>query len=137
MLEADIRPGMARPSFLMADINHPVDLLPAFDWQPDVVFLLSAMVSRVTCEQASSLAISTNLSRHQQRAAARQAHAVAGRVLLDVGGLRSAAAIRWTSAMSHPKPNNRYGLSKLLGEQLVEYEARNARPRGASCCGRS
>jgi hypothetical protein len=29
----------------MADINHPVDLLPVFDWQPDVVFLLSAMVS--------------------------------------------------------------------------------------------
>ena len=37
------------------------DLLPAFDWKPDVVFLLSAMVSRVTCEQASSLAIATNL----------------------------------------------------------------------------
>jgi nucleoside-diphosphate-sugar epimerase len=27
-------------------------------------------------------------------------------------------------ALSDPRPNNRYGLSKLLGEQLVEYEAR-------------
>jgi nucleoside-diphosphate-sugar epimerase len=27
-------------------------------------------------------------------------------------------------AEPHPRPNNRYGLSKLLGEQLVEYEAR-------------
>jgi nucleoside-diphosphate-sugar epimerase len=27
-------------------------------------------------------------------------------------------------AVSDPKPNNRYGLSKLLGEQLVEYEVR-------------
>ena len=27
-------------------------------------------------------------------------------------------------SISNPKPNNRYGLSKLLGEQLVEYEAR-------------
>ena len=53
---------LARPSYVMADINHPVDLLPAFDWGPDVVFLLSAMVSRVTCEQASSLAIATNLA---------------------------------------------------------------------------
>src|SRR5262249_32824264 len=27
-------------------------------------------------------------------------------------------------ATTEPKPNNRYGLSKLLGEQLVEYEVR-------------
>ena len=60
VLESDIRSGW-RERFVMADINHPVDLLPAFDWGPEVVFLLSAMVSRVTCEQASSLAIATNL----------------------------------------------------------------------------
>ena len=60
VLESDIRPAW-RDGYLMADINHPIDLLPAFDWKPDVVFLLSAMVSRVTCEQASSLAIATNL----------------------------------------------------------------------------
>src|SRR5436190_20191036 len=60
VLESDIRAGW-RPGYVMADINHPVDLLPAFDWKPDVVFLLSAMVSRVTCEQAGGLAIATNL----------------------------------------------------------------------------
>src|SRR5207244_9770549 len=60
VLESDIRSGW-HPNYVMADINHPVDLLPAFDWKPDVVFLLSAMVSRVTCEQAGALAISTNL----------------------------------------------------------------------------
>jgi len=43
VLECDIRAGW-RPDYLMADINHPVDLLPAFDWGPNVVFLLSAMV---------------------------------------------------------------------------------------------
>jgi len=45
VMESDIRPGW-RDRFVMADINHPVDLLPAFDWGPDVVFLLSAMVSQ-------------------------------------------------------------------------------------------
>src|SRR5437764_11875470 len=60
VLESDIRAGW-RSGYVMADINHPVDLLPAFDWKPDVVFLLSAMVSRVTCEQASGLAVATNL----------------------------------------------------------------------------
>ena len=44
----------------MADMSHPVDLLPAFDWKPDVVFLLAASVGRLTCEQAGSLAIATN-----------------------------------------------------------------------------
>ena len=42
VLESDIRPGW-RDRFVMADVNHPVDLLPAFDWRPDVVFLLSAI----------------------------------------------------------------------------------------------
>lgn len=41
----------------MADMNFPIDLLPAIDWGPDVVVIFSAMVSRVTCEQAGSLAI--------------------------------------------------------------------------------
>ena len=50
------------PDYLMADITHPLDLLPAFDWAPDVVFLLAASVGRMTCEQAGSLAITTNLA---------------------------------------------------------------------------
>ena len=57
----DIKPGW-KDGFLVADINNPIDLLTAFDKEPDVVFLLSAMVSRVTCEQAASLAIATNLT---------------------------------------------------------------------------
>ena len=39
VLEVDLRPGW-RPDYLMADITQPLDLLPAFDWAPDVVFLL-------------------------------------------------------------------------------------------------
>ena len=61
VMEADIRPAL-RDDYLMADMNHPVDLLPAFDWRPDVVFLLAATVGRMTCEQAGSLAIATNLA---------------------------------------------------------------------------
>ena len=56
VLEVDCKPGW-RPGYLMADITKPLDMLPAFDWGPDVVFMLSAMVSRVTCEQAASLAV--------------------------------------------------------------------------------
>jgi nucleoside-diphosphate-sugar epimerase len=107
----------------MADINHPVDLLPAFDWGPDVVFLLSAMVSRVTCEQASGLAVATNL-------------AGVNNVLQLCKRVRARVVFFSTSEVygphcdpmredePHPQPNNRYGLSKLLGEKLVEYEVR-------------
>ena len=58
---SDIRPG-SRADYFVADINHPVDLLDAFDWHPEVVFLLSAMVSRATCEQASGLAVATKMT---------------------------------------------------------------------------
>ena len=122
VLESDIKPGW-RDGFLMADINHPVDLLPAFDWKPDVVFLLSAIVSRVTCEQASSLAISTNLGginnvlQLAKRAGSRL-------VFFSTSEVYGPECDPMDERVSDPKPNNRYGLSKLLGEQLVEYEVR-------------
>ena len=120
--EVDIRPGW-RESFTVGDINHPLDLLPAFDLGPDVVFLLSAMVSRVTCEQASSLAISTNLAgvnnviQLTQRVGARL-------VFFSTSEVYGPDVEVMDESLADPSPNNRYGLSKLLGESLVEYEVR-------------
>ena len=118
--EVDIRPGW-RDDFSVADINQPLDLLPAFDLKPDVVFLLSAMVSRVTCEQASGLAISTNLGgvnnviQLTRRVGARL-------VFFSTSEVYGPDLDEMDEAVPNPKPNNRYGLSKLLGESLVEYE---------------
>jgi nucleoside-diphosphate-sugar epimerase len=120
--EADIRPGV-RGGYVMADINHPIDLLPAFDWGPDVVFITSAMVSRVTCEQASGLAIATNLEgvnnvlQLSKRVGAKV-------VFFSTSEIYGPDAEVMDEAATEPKPNNRYGLSKLLGEYLVEYEVR-------------
>ena len=122
VLASDIKPGW-RKDFLMADINCPVDLLPAFDWGPDVVILLAAVVSRVTCEQAGSLAVATNMSGVQnvielcRRVGAKLIYFSTSEVygpeceLMDEGD-------------SEPSPNNRYGLLKYLGEKLVEYEVK-------------
>jgi nucleoside-diphosphate-sugar epimerase len=122
VLEVDIRPAW-RGDYLMADINHPIDLLPAFDWGPEIVFILSAMVSRVTCEQASGLAIATNLSGINnvlqlcKRSGAMTVYFSTSEVYgPDVEVMDEVTTV--------PRPNNRYGLSKLLGEQLVEYEVR-------------
>jgi nucleoside-diphosphate-sugar epimerase len=122
ILETDIRPGFAH-DYLMADINHPVDLLPAFDWGPDVVFLLSAMVSRVTCEQASSLAISTNLGGiNNVLQLCKRVGAMT--VFFSTSEVYGPHVDVMDESLLDPQPNNRYGLSKLLGEKLVEYEVR-------------
>lgn len=117
----DIRPGF-RSDYAMADINHPLDLLDAFDWGPEVVYLMAAVVSRVTCEQSPSLAVTTNLAGTQnvltlaRRAGARVVFFSTSEVYGPTDGLMYEDA-------SVPHPNNRYGLTKWLGEQLVAYEA--------------
>jgi nucleoside-diphosphate-sugar epimerase len=122
VLEVDIRPAW-RGDYIMADINHPIDLLPAFDWGPEVVFILSAMVSRVTCEQASGLAISTNLAGiNNVLQLCKRSGAMT--VYFSTSEVYGPDAEVMDEATTVPHPNNRYGLSKLLGEQLVEYEVR-------------
>lgn len=122
VLESDIRPSW-RDQYVMADINHPIDLLPAFDWGPNVVFILSAMVSRVTCEQASSLAIATNLAGvNNLLQLCKRAKAMT--VFFSTSEVYGPTCDPMDERDSNPQPNNRYGLSKLLGEQLVEYEVR-------------
>lgn len=122
VLGADIKPGW-RKHFSVADINHPLDLLDAFDERPDVVYLLSAMVSRVTCEQASSLAISTNLAgvnnivQLTKRVGAKL-------VYFSTSEVYGPDITLMSEDQERPQPNNRYGLSKLLGESLIEYEVR-------------
>lgn len=120
--ESDLRSAW-RDGYVMADINHPIDLLPAFDWGPDVVFITSAMVSRVTCEQASGLAIATNLAGiNNVLQLCKRAKAMA--VFFSTSEVYGPDCDPMDEQEPHPRPNNRYGLSKLLGEQLVEYEVR-------------
>ena len=123
VLEADILPGW-REDFLTADINQPIDLLPAFDWGPDVVFLASAIVSRVVCEQASGLAITTNLG------GVNNAFQLCKRVgamcvFFSTSEVYGPTVDPMDESLPDPRPNNRYGLSKWLGEQMLEYEVRS------------
>jgi nucleoside-diphosphate-sugar epimerase len=128
--EVDIRAGY-RENYMVADINSPLDLLPAFDWKPDVVFLLSAMVSRVTCEQASSLAIATNLGGiNNVLQLCKRVNAMT--VFFSTSEVYGPGCNPMDEAISNPDPNNRYGLSKLLGERLVEYEVKNYGLRAVS-----
>jgi nucleoside-diphosphate-sugar epimerase len=121
--EVDIKPGW-REGYFMADIAQPVDLLPAFDWGPDVVFLLAAAVGRMTCEQAGSLAITTNLAGMNNVLQLCKRHG-ARCVFFSSSEVYGPECHLMDEAVSLPRPNNRYGLSKWLGEQLVEYETQS------------
>lgn len=122
VLECDHHPRW-RENYLTADLTQPVDLLPAFDWQPDVVFLLAALVGRMPCEQAGGLALSTNVAGINnvvqlcKRAKARC-------VFFSSSEVYGPDCDPMDEVHSVPRPNNRYALTKWLGEQLVEYEVR-------------
>ena len=117
--EVDIKPGW-RENYYVADITKPADLIEPFSFNPDYVFHLAAMVSRVTCEQSGSMCIDTNLYGTQN--------------VIELTKKCNAKLINFsTSEVYGPDvevmdedekahPNNRYGLSKWLAEQLVEYE---------------
>jgi len=130
VIESDIKPGW-RDDYFMADINHPLDLLEAFQRRPDVVFLLAASVGRMTCEQAASLAVTTNLAGVNN--------------VLQLCKMFDARCVFFSSSEVYgphadvmnddatlPRPNNRYGLSKLIGEQLMEYEVTYGGLRGVT-----
>lgn len=117
--EVDIKPAW-RDGYYVADITKPADLIEPFDFKPDYVFHLAAMVSRVTCEQAGSMCVDTNLYGTQN--------------VIEFTKRCKAKLINFsTSEVYGPDneimdedgnacPNNRYGMSKLLAEKLVEYE---------------
>lgn len=119
VVETDVKAAW-RPGYVMADLRNAVDLLAAFDLQPSVVFHLGAMVSRVTCEQAASMAVDVNLVGTQnvlelvKRTGARLVYMSTSEVYgpdLEVMDERG-----------NVSPNNRYGMTKLLSESLVRYE---------------
>ncbi len=122
VLGFDLRPGW-REDYLTGDMTHPVDLIPAFDWGPDVVFLLAATVGRMVCEQAGSLAVSTNVAGvNNVLQLCKRANARC--VFFSSSEVYGPNCDPMDEVHSVPQPNNRYALTKWLGEQLVEYEAR-------------
>jgi nucleoside-diphosphate-sugar epimerase len=121
VLESDHRAGW-REGYVMADIRNAVDLLPAFDWEPEVVFMLSALVSRVTCENAASLAVDTNVTGLQNTI--EYTKRVGAKFIYFSTSEVYGPHVDFMDEEGPAEPNNRYGLTKLLGEKLVEYEVR-------------
>lgn len=120
VLEVDARQGY-RDGYLTADIRNAADLLPILAFQPDVIFHLASMVSRVTCESAPVLSVDVNLAGLQNIIEIAKATS-ARLVYFSTSEVYGDTDLQMRETMECA-PNNRYGLTKLLGERLVEYEA--------------
>lgn len=120
---ADIIQGYGS-NYSVIDINKTVDLFNVFNrFKPDVVYNLAAMVSRITCEASPGLTIDTNISGANnviQLCKIFKAKLISfstSEVYGNIGGV--------LSEDRKCEPNNIYGLSKLLGEEIVKYEVKN------------
>jgi len=123
VMRADCLPGW-HDDYVQANIVFPNDLLPTFaSFRPQVVYHLAAMVSRVTCENSPHMAVDTNLSGTNNIAqlckvfGAKLVYFSTSEVYGNLTGLMS-------EDIPDLQPTNRYGLTKYLGEKLVEYEHR-------------
>lgn len=106
--------------YTVANICLPIDLVRVFEeFEPEVVYLLAAMVSRVTCEDSPGITVDSNFSGLNnviqlcKNFNARLVYFSTSEVYGNIGGK--------LHEDRECKPNNIYGLTKYLGEQLVQY----------------
>jgi len=114
-----------KDGYKTVDINNGADLINTFyTFNPDIVFHMAAMVSRVTCEASPCTTVKTNLYGTEniiqlcKQVNAKLIFFSTSEVYGNIGGILS-------EDRTDLQPNNFYGLSKLMGEQLVRYEVSN------------
>jgi nucleoside-diphosphate-sugar epimerase len=124
ILRSDIIQHYAK-DYVQTDIISLLDLYDAaYKFKPEVIYHLAAMVSRVTCEATPHLTIDTNLSGTNNVAqlcktvGAKMINFSTSEIYGNLSGLMSEDRVDIA-------PNNRYGLTKLLAEKIVEYEVNN------------
>ncbi len=114
--------------YIQWDIKYPCSSSIIDSFKPEFVYHMAGFVSRVTCEKEAQLAIDTNVTGTNN--------------VIQICKKYGASLINFSTSevygntneiMSEkltPNPNNRYGISKYLAEQLVDYEIKNY---GLSC----
>jgi len=121
VLRCDIKQGWAG-DYVQADIRNLQDLYPvAYRFMPNVVYHLAAMVSRVTCEAAPEMTMATNVTGTSNVCQLCKAFDIKmiNISTSEVYGNRDGLMDECDSL----NPNNRYGLSKRIAEEVVAYEA--------------
>lgn len=121
VIRSDIKP-LTAGDYYQADIANPLDLLPAIkEHSFDVIYNLAAMVSRVTCEASPVMTMERNICGTNNII---QIAKIIGAKLVvfstsEVYGNHEEVLTEDSTLLL---PNNRYGLSKKLSEQITQYE---------------
>ena len=109
--------------YIQTDVSSLQDLIyVAQTFKPEVVYHMAAAVSRITCEESPHLAVATNvLGTHNvvqmcRNINARLINFSTSEVYGNISGILSEEVVDL-------KPNNRYGVTMLAAEKLVEYDA--------------
>ncbi len=111
--------------YVLCDITNLNDLFIYFkEFKPDIIIHLSAMVSRVSCERSPATTINTNvvgtnnLIQLCKQYNARMIFFSTSEIYGNISGVLD-------ESRKDICPNNLYGVSKLIGEQLIQYEMTN------------
>lgn len=113
-----------RNNYIISDIMNPVDMFSIVnDFKPDAIIHLAAMVSRITCEKSAGITINSNLTGLNNIINlckindSKLIYFSTSEIYGNIGGVLKEDRL-------DIEPNNRYGLTKYLGEKIVEYEVK-------------
>lgn len=113
-----------RDNYIISDITNPIDLTPIIiDFKPEIIVHLAAMVSRITSEKSPTMTIDSNLSGLNNIIGlckindSKLIYFSTSEIYGNIGGVLY-------EDRPDIEPNNRYGLTKYLGEKIVEYEVK-------------
>lgn len=107
-------------NYLTCSIDS-IDLAGVFNsFQPEIVIHLAAMVSRVTCEKSRAWTIQTNITGTQNIISLCQVFG-SKLVFFSTSEVYGNLEGVLSEGREDLRPNNFYGISKLIGEQLVKY----------------
>ena len=119
----DIKQSYA-DDYTLADVTKIGDMYGIFlKFRPDVVIHMAAMVSRITCERSPDITVDVNISGTNnviqlcKDIGAKIIYFSTSEIYGNIGGFLTEDRV--------PIPNNRYALTKYLGEKLIEYEKDN------------
>lgn len=130
VLGCDIVPKYAR-DYVQCDIGNPTDLISVFSlFRPEAVINLAAMYGRVTCERSPATTMDVNISGMNnvlQLCKMFSGYPTTGCPQIKFIYFSTSEVYGNSPSVKSEDdtqccPNNIYGLSKYMGEQLVRYE---------------
>jgi len=110
-----------RENYIISDVTNPIDMVKVVNgFKPEVIIHMAAMVSRITCEKSPNMSVDVNLNGLNNIIElcklfdSKLIYFSTSEIYGDIGG-------ELFEDRNDISPNNIYGLTKYLGEKIVEH----------------